>query len=240
MPMQERPRDRRSIEMEAKTFTSKGVAVFDVCDTLYYSNTTHDFIRYLARNRPGLIRNSRFQLLNHRFSPARFALIGMSVATGSDYFKRANVALLKGAPVSEVQELATRFVGEFLATRKVERTQELVQEYAANGFDVMLCSTSIEPVVDAVAADLGIRDIVATTLEVVDDKYTGRILVDPTGRKLAALRDLSDAEIECAVSDNLSDLELLSAAKRGIAVVHSARKRDFWMGRNLELIELGL
>lgn len=226
--------------MDANQLTSKGIAVFDICETLYFSNTTHDFIRYFARNRPGLVRKGLFHLLNHRLSPLRYVLIGGSVATGSDYFKRANVALLRGSSEAKVRWFADRFVREYLATRRVEQAQALIKEYVEKGTRVILCSSSIEPVVRAVGNELGIHDLVSTTLEKTDDRYTGRILNDPTGRKLAALRDLSDAEIVCAVSDNLSDLDLLSASKRGIAVVHNARKRRFWKGKDLEVIDLSL
>lgn len=216
------------------------IAVFDVCDTLYYSNTTHDFIRYIHSGRRGK-RKAGFQLLNHRFSPLRPALVGFGILTGNDVFRKANIGLLKGMGVAESLALAREFVREFLGRKKIEQTHGLVREFQGKGFDVVICSSSIEPVVRAVAEELGIEEFYSAELEFSGGRLTGRLAHDPTGRKLESLAKYrGNARIELAVSDNLSDASLLRAAKRGIAVVHRADKRRFWKDLDLELIDLTL
>ena len=226
--------------METKSLMTESAAVFDVCDTLYYSNTTHDFIRFVAKEAAGPARRSAFKMLDHQLSPLRYLLVGVGLITGRDVFKMLSVAILKGMKDEEVRRVAERFVDEFLEMRKVPQTHKLIEQSARDGLRIVLCSSSIEPVVAAVAKRLGVRDFVCATLETESGRYTGRIQEDPTGKKLSVLRRISNLKIDCAVSDNLSDLELLSAARRGIAVTHNERKRRFWAGRNFEVIDLDL
>ena len=218
-----------------------GLAVFDVCDTLYYSNTTHDFVRYFSENLARRDRKVLFHLLNHRLSPLRYGLIAVSVATGSDLFRKASIRLLRGVKESELATCAARFIAEVLDMRKIERTHHMISEYRKLGLEVVLCSSSIEPVVREVATYLGVSASVSTILETREGILTGRIIDDPTGRKLAVLRErYGNTRIAYAVSDNVSDLELLLAADHGIAISHNTRKSRFWKDRKIELIDLGL
>ena len=215
---------------------ARGIAVFDVCDTLYYSNTTHDFIRFLHRRGSRARKSFRFNSLNHKLSPLRYLLIGVSVASGSDVFRRANVGLLKGLTGEELTAAAREFVAEFLEARKIEQTHLMVRELKDKGFRVVLSSSSVEPVVRAVAESLGVDEYYAAGLELAGDSCSGRLADDPTGRKLEALKGCG--EIEYAISDNVSDAQLLKAARKGVAVVHDPRKRRFWQDLGLELIDL--
>jgi HAD superfamily phosphoserine phosphatase-like hydrolase len=227
--------------MEAKNLKNDGLAVFDLCDTLYYSNTTHDFIDFFIARSSSPLKKLRFHLMNNQLSPLRYATIAFGVLAKRDLFKEFNVSMLGGSSEEQVLREAAAFVSEFLPERKIDRTHELIRECSAAGLRVVLCSSSIEPVVKAVAEKLGFPTYIATTLETADGRYTGRIAEEMSGKKLAAIAErLGAARIECAVSDNASDLDLLLAAKRGVAVAHSDRKRSFWAGKKLETIDVDL
>lgn len=215
------------------------LAVFDVCDTLYYSNTTHDFIRYYVGHRGTAGKKALFAFTNHRFSPLRYMLIAVGVFTGWDVLKKLNVAMLSGASEREVDETAAAFVAEFLQGRKIKQTHDLIRACRETGQTVVLCSSSIEPVVAAVARELGVDAFVSTTLKRSGARHTGRIKEETSGKKVAAIASLlGGGAVELAVSDNVSDLDLLLSAQRAIAVSHNARKRTFWKDRNMELIDL--
>lgn len=215
------------------------VAVFDICDTLYYSNTTHDFIGYLARQKFGPLRRILYYVVNHRLSPVRYALIILSVSSGLDLHKKIAVRLMKGISGAEISALARDFVRTFLAGRKIAEVHQRLKEFSNNGSEIVLCSTSIEPVVAAVAAELSVGNFTCTTLEYDGNVLTGRIKADITGKKVEALRnDLGVATPDHAISDNREDLSMLLVAGRGTAVVHSDRKFDFWKEKDVEMIDL--
>ena len=227
--------------MKRESSQPAGTAVFDICDTLYYSNTTHDFVRFVLEKEPVSARKFICWLLNTKFLPFKYFLIFLSIKTGRDKLRSFNVSMLKGFSRRDLAERANQFVNEFLAPRRIEPTQELLRTQAAAGLRIVLCSSSIEPVVKAIAEKLAIKDHVSTSLEYDGDLFTGRIAKDITRSKLQELkaRNLL-GELVFAVSDNLSDLELLSAAKHALAIVHNCRKEKFWRDHKLEVLKVGL
>jgi phosphoserine phosphatase len=226
------------MEERSSADTNEGIAVIDVCDTLYFSNTTHDFIDFVARHERS---NHRllYVLLNSRVSPLRYALIGLSVFTGWDYLRTFNIGMLKGRRRDEVQDLAERFVRECLNDRKVPVTHRIVDDYrSARKGRIVLCSSSIEPVVAAVAKELAVDGYVCTTLELSDGIYTGLVADEVYHDKLNDLgRAGISSPIDLAISDNLSDLKLLKSAKTCFAIAHSDQKREFWKKHQVELID---
>lgn len=211
------------------------IAVFDVCDTLYFSNTTHDFVRFVVSVKQRF--QTKHAILNSRFLPFRYLFIATSVYLGSDPLRTLNVGLLKGYSRKELDKLAREFVATYLNDRKIEAVHATVRRSQAERKRIVLCSTSIDPVVAAVAGTLGDVEFISSTLEYVDDICTGRIADDIGTSKLERLRHLGiDGPIEVAYSDNFGDLELLSAARHAVAVVHSERKKDFWRAHNIETL----
>jgi HAD superfamily phosphoserine phosphatase-like hydrolase len=217
---------------------NKRIAVFDICDTLYYSNTTHDFVDFCLAARKASIKRLAGMLLTGRFSPLRYFGITVSVLTGKDLPRAAKVFLLKGLSESELRETARDFVREYLEPRKIKQAQRIVSDSVSDGVTAVLCSSSIEPVVRAVAESLNIENFVCTTLEFQNGTFTGRLAADVTGRKLDHLRTaVPNSCIVLAVSDNKTDLELLLAANRGVAMVYGERSREFWKGHGIETID---
>ncbi|MEP7076303.1 MAG: HAD-IB family phosphatase [Acidobacteriota bacterium] len=216
-------------------------AVFDVCDTLYYSNTTHDFVRCVVEKMPISPATVVYRLLNNRWSPLRYLFVALGVATGWDGLKKYNVSVLTGMKSEEIAAHATCFVEQFLDQRKIIQTHDLIEKFKKDGLRVVLCSSSIDPIVAAVARDLGIEDFVGTSLKFEGDTFTGAISNETTGRKLAILntKDLIGS-LEYAASDNLSDLSLLVASKNAIAVTHRRKNEAFWKSRDFKIIDLDI
>ena len=224
---------------EGPDLESVSVAVFDVCDTLYYSNTTHDFIGYLARHKFGSLRRVIYYLVNHKLSPLRYALIALSVYSGRDLHKKIAVRLLKGISEIEIDALARVFVRNYLNSRKIVEAHQRLKELCDDGSEIVLCSSSIEPVVSAVASELKVGNFTCTTLEYNGNVLTGQIKEDITGKKVEALsKYLGVAVPDHAISDNRDDLSLLLVARQGTAVVHSNRNFEFWNEQDVEMIDL--
>ncbi len=191
------------------------------------------------QTRPISLRRAVYWTLNTRFLPFRYLLIFLSVKLGSDHLRTFNVSLLKGMRRTELYNYATGFVDEYLASRPIPETQELLREKAKGGLRIVLCSASIEPVVDAISDSIGVRDRLSSTLLYEEDVFTGKIALDITGSKLDALRERDLlGHLVFAASDNVSDLDLLKEADDAKAIVHEGRKREFWEGCGLEVLDL--
>lgn len=226
--------------MERSTNNSKKLAVFDVCETLYYSNTTHDFIAFVVvQTEYSSFARLMFLLLFGKLSPFRYALIGFSIFTGWDFSRSIALRFLRGLSPSEMDNFADKFVTSFLVNAEITETQNLLKELRAAGSLVVLCSSSIKPVVDAIGRKLGDIDVIGSKLEFEGGVFSGRIVDDTTGRKIDHLRrSYPNAEIEWAVSDNVSDKDLLLAAEHPVAVVHNYRKLAFWQQYEFEVVDL--
>jgi phosphoserine phosphatase len=100
----------------------------------------------------------------------------------------------------------------------------LVRTLKRLGYATAVVSGGFVQVIDKVATDLGIDQVAANTLEVVDGRMTGRLvgpIVDRAGKAAALVRFAEAARVPLsqtvAVGDGANDLDMLSTAGLGIA-----------------------
>ena len=131
---------------------------------------------------------------------------------------RERVALLKGLPVSVVDEV---LAGRITLT---PGGRELVMTMRAHGAYTCLISGGFTPFTNAVAAKIGFQENRANELVVDDGKFTGEVREPILGRetKLATLVELREAfeldEIDTlVVGDGANDLGMIQAAGLGVA-----------------------
>lgn len=217
----------------------KRIVVFDICDTLYYSNTTHDFVRFVAASDSNMLHKFVFFLFNGKVSPFRYLLIVVSIISGFDALRKINVYLLRDRTREQLTLLANEFVSAVLEDRRIIETHRKLRDELDLGSCVILCSASVEPVVEAIARQLRVSQYVSSTLDYRNERMTGRIKDDVTSRKLALLRESGLChEPDLAVSDNKSDIGLLIASGEGVVVLHNTRDLGFWEGHGFSFIDL--
>lgn len=218
------------------------VFVFDVCDTLFYSNTTFDFLHFVMAQRGSSGQRATLKALTARWSPLFIGLAVWQKLAGGDPIKTVALRLLAGIPKTELYALGQRFVAEFLPGRRIARTHELLTGLAGGRTRVLLLSASLDPVIAALAAELGQVEFVSSQLEYdATNHCTGRLRQELTGQKQHALRQLlgeAAAPIRLAVAtDNFTDRELVTQAAVRYVVVHSAAAKQFWQELNPQFIE---
>ncbi len=226
----------------AKPVGEADVFVFDVCDTLFYSNTTFDFLRFVLAQRASGSKQLALKLLSAKWSPLFVGLVAWQKVAGGDPVKAGALRLLTGISRDELYELGRRFVAEFLPARRIARTHELLAELAQTSTRVVLLSASLDPVIAALATALGSIDFVSSRLEYdAQGICTGRLQQELTGQKQAALQTLLASPGEplrlAVATDNFTDHGLVSQAQVRYVVVHDAAAKKFWQGLNPEFIE---
>jgi len=192
--------------------------VFDVCGTLYASNTTYDFLLfYFKKSRLWKYITCRLALS----FPSKALLVVVGKLGGKIGLRSYLVGLLADEPVGRVKGSAIRFVNEFLTSKKIHYTHNLLQESIKNGDRIILASGSLFPVVQAIADVLNVDEFIASTLEQdKNGKYTGLYLLDVKARKMDFL-DLKNSDM-VVVTDNRDDLSLIRNA--GEVLIVSKRK----------------
>jgi phosphoserine phosphatase len=204
---------------------SEKIAVFDVCNTLYRSNTTHDFVEFYLQHRPSW-RLSIFRLLRIKLLGPVWA--GLSWAMGRDVFRVISVKMLRGAPAEEMDRMAAEFVRTFLETRAKSRVLLLMDELRREQYRIVLASASFEWVVREIARVLNADGFFACTVAVEHGKIAGRYSCDIRGQKHCVVaRQFPRAEDVVAITDNGEDADLIRMSSRAW-IVCEQRKHQRW------------
>ena len=130
---------------------------------------------------------------------------------------RARVALLAGASETILEEVRSEI-------KLTPGARTLVKTLQKLGHEVAVVSGGFTVVIEPILADLGITNYRANSLEIVDGKLTGQVLIPIIDRaaKAQALRDFAaktgvTLEQTIAIGDGANDLDMIAAAGLGIA-----------------------
>ena len=203
--------------------------VCDVCDTLFYSNTTFDFIRFVMLKQGGF-RNLIFRLVISKNSPFYYFLELISMLVSKDYTKAVAIIFLKGFSQTALANWANVFYDEFLMPRKIQSVFSLIDRLGV-GKNLILASSSLYPIVNVIAIRNSAIHFVASELEIKEGAITGRLVVDLKGKKQTALASYltlgADNEL-VVITDNQSDFDLVKMAKYRFIVVSKEEEKKFW------------
>lgn len=205
--------------------TNENVWVFDVCGTLYRSNTTFDFLDYFFKEVDLKKLKKLLEIRNRKRLVYWYRAILFRVFH-IDRFRASAVRLLKGYNKTEIEQVAIRFLKDVLDRVKIAESFEILNDVKSANANVILASNSIEPVVKAIAERLGV-DYISTSLEEQNGKYTGAISEEMTGAKHIKLKKSEVLEFN-VVTDNRSDFHLVKKAKVKMVVIEKEADRKFW------------
>ncbi len=139
---------------------------------------------------------------------------------------RARVALLKGLPVSVLDEVRTRL-------KLTPGARTLCRTLNTLGYRVCLVSGGFAEVIMPIADELGIDDVRANHLGVRDGFLTGEVvgvIVDRQGKKAALEEFEAKYEIPMrrtiAIGDGANDVSMLEAAGLGVSFNGKAAARE--------------
>jgi HAD superfamily hydrolase (TIGR01490 family) len=216
----------------------RSAAFFDLDKTVIAKSSALAFGRPFYRD--GLI--SRQDVVKSAYSQLIFRLGGtdeQTMARTRDYL----AALCKGWRVEQVRQIVAETLEELINPYVYAEAATLIGEHQAAGRDVVLVSASGEEMVRPIGALLGITDIIATRMGVVDGRYSGEIEFYAAGEhKADGVREMADARgydlAECyAYSDSSSDLPLLQTVGHPSAVNPSRNLRKVAIERSWPILE---
>jgi HAD superfamily hydrolase (TIGR01490 family) len=194
-------------------------AFFDLDKTVIAKSSALAFGRPFYRD--GLI--SRRDVVKSAYAQLMFRLGGtdeQTMARTRDYL----AALCKGWRVEQVQQIVAETLDELINPYVYAEAATLIAEHQAAGRDIVLVSASGDEMVRPIGELLGITDVIATRMGIVDGRYSGEVEFYAAGpRKVDGVRELAAARgydlADCfAYSDSSSDLPLLSSVGHPSAV----------------------
>lgn len=130
---------------------------------------------------------------------------------------RARAALLEGLPESALGAVRDRIT-------LTPGARTLCRTLSRLGYRIALVSGGFTDIITPIAADLGVTDVRANTLEIVDGVLTGRVVgpvIDRLGKRSAleafARQYAIPPRRTIAIGDGANDIDMLEAAGLGIA-----------------------
>lgn len=159
-------------------------------------------------------------------------------------FQRSFYRIYRGMEAEELVRRAEALFHHFVRPRIHPEALVRLERHAARGHRVVLVTGSVEPIVRPLADHLGVRDVLAARLEVVDGRVTGEMEGDPLAgeRKGEAVADFAARHgIELARShaygDSLDDLAMLRRVGHPAVVNPSRRLRVRAIAGGWEILE---
>lgn len=194
-------------------------AFFDLDKTIIATSSAYAFGKEFMHN--GLISHTEaFQI---SLAKGTYMVAGHS-SEQMDASRDQLTSLVSGWSVSEVSRITTEAMHTVVTPVIYSEARELIDFHKAAGHDVIIISASASQLVEPIAAELGIDQVVATELEVADGRFTGEILFYAKGdAKAQAIADLAEANhydlaSSFAYSDSATDIPMLEMVGNPVAV----------------------
>lgn len=194
------------------------IAFFDLDGTLVMGQTQQLFVSFLR---------SRGEVAWAYLAGVGlwFAAYKLGLVNPTEQLRERGAHLLGGKTQAEVEALMDDFAEQVLAPRLHPGAVVALADHKTAGARVVILSAALEPLVEALARRLAVTEWAATSLEVADGRFTGRL----AGRSLyggekvvAARRILEQSGIDPAAcfayADHETDLDLLRLVGRPVAV----------------------
>ncbi|MDN5205666.1 hypothetical protein QQ008_30055 [Fulvivirgaceae bacterium BMA10] len=202
--------------------------VFDICDTLYFSNTTFDFIPFVLEREKAFLRKVLFKIYTIRFSPIFLSFYFLNKITSIDHCRKYSLLLLSGISKDDLYSYGREFHSQYLKNKEVKETHLKLKEAIKTGEIVILLSSSIDPIVDAISQDFNVQ-YQSSSLVYENDICTGKLAYDLTNKKhIEVTKFQAGEELITVVTDNFSDQELMKLAETRYAVIYKKSAKQFW------------
>ena len=194
------------------------LAIFDLDNTLLNGDSDYLWGKFLAQQ--GHVDASHYEKENQRFYDEY-------VAGTLDIFEflEFSLAPLSKIDMGELAELHNRFMDEHIRPLITGKSRALIKKHVEQN-DTLLIITATNLFITApIAEELGIKNILATDPEVVDNRYTGKVHGTPCFREGKVERLTSwlketggDIVDSYFYSDSHNDIPLLELVDKSIAV----------------------
>jgi HAD superfamily hydrolase (TIGR01490 family) len=192
------------------------IAIFDLDGTLIRGQSQLYLIKYLYKRR--LIGVFDLMVIVGWFFGYRLNLF-KNPRTIFNYAFR----IIKGKDENEIKILMDNFYKDVLRDALRGDVVNRLKQHNKNKDEICLLTNAIKPIARAVADDLGIRNVIATEIEVIGSKYTGKIKGDiiygknkaEALKKNFAAKELLNSFI---YADHYSDIEMLKLAGHPVLV----------------------
>lgn len=194
------------------------LAIFDLDNTLIAGDSDHSWGQFLVET--GRVDADAYKDANDQFYRDY-----ENGALDINAYLRFSLEPLTHYSLETLRELHSEFTSAKIDALQLPKAQELLAKHREAGDFILIITSTNDFITRPIAEALGVDDILATTAEIIDDKYTGDIVGTPCYQdgKIVRLQqwlennphDLTGAYF---YSDSINDLPLLADVDKPICV----------------------
>ena len=202
------------------------LAIFDLDNTLIAGDSDHSWGEFLVAEQR--VDAQQFKKSNDQF-------YADYVAGSLDIFAYLEFSLrpLTQIPMTEQDELHTKFMQQVIAPMQLPKAKALLQKHREAGDRLLIITATNRFVVEPICQSLGVTEFLAADPEIVNGRYTGKIVGTPTYQegKVSRLKEWLQEQSETLAdswfySDSANDLPLLLEVDNPVAVDPCDRLRE--------------
>ncbi|MGL4934737.1 MAG: HAD-IB family phosphatase [Cetobacterium sp.] len=205
------------------------ILIVDICDTLYNSNTTFDFLNFYYSDNPNY---KRLNKLRKNIFVKGFNKVFYKVLK-KDLVRIIFTFFLKNEKVKDIEIAVENFYNNFLKSREKEISLNLLKKYKLEGYDLVIISGTYQFIAKKIGKKLKITKVYGTLLEEKKGKYSGRLKLDMLIYKEKIIREIlneNSNSILHLLTDNITDYNLVKYTEKANIVITDYNK-NFWISK---------
>lgn len=198
------------------------IIIFDICGTLFQSNTTFDFLNYIYKS------NKKYQVFKKIYTSFLWKCFNKisRKCFGLDFTRKIALRFLKGRRRVDLLKKVDCFYDNVLVSKQNIEVIKALTKGLDNKHRVILLSATIDVVAEIVAKKLNCHEFYSTQLEYKDGLCTGKILNDLLGKKLNVICNIRlTNQIDAFYTDDITDTPVLDITKGKNIIIYPKDKQ---------------
>ncbi len=199
------------------------LAIFDLDNTLIAGDSDHAWGEFMVQE--GMVDPQAYKQANDQFY-ADYEAGQLDLEAYLEF----SLAPLTRYSLDELAQLHRKFMQQVIDPLRLPKAETLLQEHRDAGDYLLIITSTNGFITKPIAESLGVDDILATDAEILDDRYTGRMIGTPcfqSGKitrlqewlRQAGERGFNGSLEDCYFySDSMNDLPLLLQVDNPVAV----------------------
>ena len=194
------------------------LAIFDLDNTLIAGDSDHGWGEFLVAN--DKVDANHYQKMNDQFY-ADYEAGCLDILA----YLKFSLAPLAATSMEELAVLHLKFMQQIISPLRLPKAEALIEQHRQAGDRLLVITSTNRFIVEPICQALGIDELLATDPEIIDGRYTGKIVGTPTYQegKVERLKLWLSENNETLAgsyfySDSINDLPLLLEVDKPVAV----------------------
>ncbi|MDG2018584.1 MAG: HAD-IB family hydrolase [Porticoccaceae bacterium] len=214
------------------------LAIFDLDNTLIAGDSDHSWGEFLVAQ--SIVDRQLYKEMNDKFY-ADYESGNLDIFAYLEF----SVEPLTRLPMKDLQQLHKLFMQDIVKPMMLNQATDLIHRHRKAGDRLLVITSTNRFIVEPICLSLGIDEIIATDLEIVNGQYSGNIVGTPTFQEGKVVRfnqwleENNESNSDSYFySDSINDLPLLMEVAHPVAVDPDSALRKEAESRQWKIISL--